>query len=440
MLKVPAKYKRCGIKVKCMACKWQVSDTCKQNNKCLNSCPNRDSHRYNLIVCVPNSPGSRRTKVLDTKDFSVALTELHKFKSELESNGFHKSSVTIQKDISKPTLLDYATSYLNTMTGENTPAILVRKRSKEHVDDITRTLIRFGTSLKKAGYNYKSLELKDIGDVEVSVFHEYLLEELKLKTRSYNKHISAMRTFYNWAARVKDYRGSNPFNHIELKKVPSKEKSIISKDEFNKFLNVLTFENGIDTNSKNHFKEWLSVAYRLAIETGLRREELVMLRWNDIIPLEGGKFVFQVNNLKVNRIGTGEDEGEYLKNVPITKSLMLLLVELGFQNKKHSSEFIIHRVEGTDVKYMMATLTRSFTHFVKQVITNRKVEFKDLRKTYITHLTLALGENAKLFTGHTNNQVLKSHYLNGAFIAGNLSDFSVFGEENAFMSSKLVES
>ena len=46
--------------------------------------------------------------------------------------------------------------------------------------------------------------------------------------------------------------------------------------------------------------------------------------------------------------------------------------------------------------------------------------------TYITHLTVALGSNAKLFTGHTNDAVLKSHYLNGAFLAGNLSDFSVF--------------
>lgn len=425
MLKVPAKYKRCGIKVKCMTCKFQVSTVCKQNGKCLSSCPNKESHRYNLIVCIPNSPGSRRTKILDTKDFSVALTELQKFRNELSSSGYHKAIVNNQKDITNPTLLDYAISYLNTMTGENTPAILIRKRSKEHIDDISRTIVRFGTSLKKAGYNYKFLKLSDIGDVEVSVFHEYLLNKLKLKTRSYNKHISAMRTFYNWVERVKDYRGSNPFNHVELKKVPTKEKSIITKDEFDKLLNVTTCENGFDAINKNHFKDWIKVGFKLAIETGLRREELVTLRWSNIVSLEGDKLVFRINNLKVNRIGNGESEGDYLKNVPITKSLMILLLELGYESKKQTNGFIIDRLEGTDLKYMMATLSRSFTHFIK-LATNRKLEFKDLRKTYITHLTMVLGANAKLFTGHTNDQVLKSHYLNGAFLAGNLSDFSVF--------------
>ncbi len=83
MLKVPAKYKRCGIKVKCLTCKWQVADICRQNKKSLHLCPNIENHRFSLLVCVPNSPGSRRTRVLDTKNFSEALTELEKFKNEL---------------------------------------------------------------------------------------------------------------------------------------------------------------------------------------------------------------------------------------------------------------------------------------------------------------------------------------------------------------------
>jgi len=424
MLKVPAKYKRCGIKVKCGTCKWQVASTCKKNNKSLHLCPNKESHKYCLIICVPNSPGQRRIKILDTKDFSVALTELEKFKTELSTKGYHKAAIR-ERDVITPTLLNYATAYLNSMSGENTPAILIRKRSKEHIDDITRTMERFGTALKKAGYNIKTLELKDITDDEVSVFHEYLLDVLKLKTRSYNKHISAMRTFYNWAIRVKDYKGSNPFNHIELKKVIAIEKSIISKTEFEKLLQLTTYANGVDERNKNLYKDWLRPAYRLAIETGLRREELITLRWSDIVPLEGDKLVFRISNLKVNRIDTGEDDGNYLKNVPITKSLMNLLLELGYERMKDTVAFIIDRPDGSDIKYMMDLLSRSFAHFIK-LATDRKLEFKDLRKTYITHLTMALGTNAKLFTGHTNDTVLKSHYLNGAFLAGNLNDFSVF--------------
>jgi hypothetical protein len=117
--------------------------------------------------------------------------------------------------------------------------------------------------------------------------------------------------------------------------------------------------------------------------------------------------------------------GNYLKNVPITKSLMNLLLELGYDRMKETVAFIIDRPDGSDINYMMDLLSRSFAHFIK-LATDRKLEFKDLRKTYITHLTMALGTNAKLFTGHTNDAVLKSHYLNGAFLAGNLNDFSVF--------------
>jgi hypothetical protein len=98
---------------------------------------------------------------------------------------------------------------------------------------------------------------------------------------------------------------------------------------------------------------------------------------------------------------------------------------LGYDRMKETVAFIIDRPDGSDINYMMDLLSRSFAHFIK-LATDRKLEFKDLRKTYITHLTMALGTNAKLFTGHTNDAVLKSHYLNGAFLAGNLNDFSVF--------------
>jgi AraC-like DNA-binding protein len=41
MLKVPAKYNRCGIKIKCLRCKWQVSKKCGLTGaEALNTSPN----------------------------------------------------------------------------------------------------------------------------------------------------------------------------------------------------------------------------------------------------------------------------------------------------------------------------------------------------------------------------------------------------------------
>lgn len=235
-----------------------------------------------------------------------------------------------------------------------------------------------------------------------------------------------MRTLYNWAARVKDYKGSNPFNHVELRNEIKKEKNIITKEEFEKLLKIVTYENGVEsTRNKNLFKPWLTTSFKLAIETGLRREELLTLRWSDIVFLDRNKLVFRISNLKVNRIRTGENDGEYIKNIPITRSLMKFLQELGYSKKKNTHGYIIDRPEETDLKYMMDLLSRSFAHFIK-LVTNRKIEFKDLRKTYITHLTIALGHNAKLFTGHSNDAILKESYLSNAFMAGHLSQFEIF--------------
>lgn len=71
-------------------------------------------------------------------------------------------------------------------------------------------------------------------------------------------------------------------------------------------------------------------------------------------------------------------------------------------------------------------LSRGFTHFFKLISDRDNITFKSLRKTYISHLAMALGERTALLTGHTNNEVLRNHYLSGAFVAGNLGEFKVF--------------
>jgi integrase len=422
MLKQPP-YK-CGVSVKCLQCKCNVTDKCGLTKKNVKYCQHIDKHRYNLTVCIPGTENKRRLKILDTTNFETALIEMQKFRSELKTQGYHKVK-TNTKSVTAPTLLDFATAYLNSMSGENTPAILIRLKSQSHIDDCQRAIFRFGMVLKKAGYCYETIKLEEISDTEVSLYHEYLLNELKLKPRTYNKHIAAMRTLYTWATRVKDYKGSNPFNHVELRNQITKEKNIITKEEFDKLLSVVKYENGFDARNKNLYKDWLPAAYRLAVETGLRREELMTLKYSDVVQLDNNKLVFRISNLKVNRIRNGEDDGNYIKNIPVTKSLMQLLMDLGYSEKQNTDAYIIDRQEGTELSYMMDLLSRSFTHFIK-LATNRKIEFKDLRKTYITHLTMALGSNSKIFTGHSNDDILKVSYLSNAFMAGKLSDFKMF--------------
>src|ERR1700756_5675343 len=151
MLKVPLKYSRCGIKIKCLRCKYQVTGKCGETRKNISSCQHKEQHRYNLIVCVPNNPGARRTRVLETKNFNEALIELSKFKEELKQQGYHKLKVKKAEPLT--TLTYFITAYLDALSGVNTLEILVRKRSPEYVEDAVRIFTRFKDALKRAGYN-----------------------------------------------------------------------------------------------------------------------------------------------------------------------------------------------------------------------------------------------------------------------------------------------
>ncbi len=55
MKKVPAKYSRCGIKVKCLKCGFLVTDVCKSTNKGIGSCEHKERHKYIFIVQLKDS-------------------------------------------------------------------------------------------------------------------------------------------------------------------------------------------------------------------------------------------------------------------------------------------------------------------------------------------------------------------------------------------------
>lgn len=433
MLIVPRKYSRFGIKVKCLHrhCKYQISDTCPLIKKKISACPHKSYHRFQLIVCVPKGLGTKKTRIAKTVKFEDALIEMAQFRKELAINGYHKN-VLIKQEANN-TVSELAVEYLDCISGEGSYTFMNMKRSTEHVKESRRVLERFLKSLKIHGYNIQILKIADIGNDEVQIFYDYIYNTLRLE--SHNKHFVILKTFFNYIIDKKDIKINNPFKHASLS-YDKKEKNIIAKDEFQKLLNVITYANGVFSDSgkkRNYYKKWLIPAFRLAIETGLRREELVKLKWSDLITIDNGALVFRIANLKVNRImSSGNSKNNinssnlrYVKHVPVTKSLRILLTELGYATKKKTDDYIIERPDGTEIKYMMDSLSKGFAHYIKK-ITNRKIELKDLRKTYISSLAVALGDKLKLFTGHSNDEVLQTHYISSAFLASKLEDFEIF--------------
>jgi integrase len=432
LLKVPAKYDRCGIKVKCLKCKWQLGDgKCHENKnevKSISKCCHKDKHRYNLTVCIP-STNNRRMKSLKTKDFSVALIEMEQFKKELELSNYQKP-IQNQLKHKSDLLVDLCADYLDFQSGVTKHEHLIIKRSKDHVNDCKRTLERFCISLSKKGYNLKILKVTNIGDDEVSIFHKYLVDEFNFQkdSSSYNRHFRIAKAFINWCKEQKEIDMFNPFTKSELS-IQKTNLEAISKEEFENLLEIINEENGNDLNPKgkkqNVYFPWLKTAFKLAIETGLRNDEIIRLKWSDLSSIDNDKKAFQINDFKVNRKQYGKEEGKNKKIVPLTAGLMDLLKELGYE-ENFGKDFTILDTNnyGSDSTIEKA-ISRAFGHYVKQV-TDKPLQFKNLRKTFISHLVMALGDKAKLFTGHSDDEVLMNHYISKAWTAGGLSEFRVF--------------
>lgn len=436
MKKVPAKYSRCGIKVKCLKCGFLVTDVCKSSKKGIGSCEHKDRHKYIFIVHVPGTQKSKLTRIAKSDNFEDALAEHFAFKEELKIQGYQKPEVKLV--VLETTLASLMKEYLNYVSGNGTHVHLNKKLSSGHVSGYKLAFLRFCEAIKKKGYNPEIFDITKLNDDIVEIFH-YHVEALKLSKTSYSKHFVLMKAFINWVTKKKDIKMANPVEHMTLH-FGKREKNPITKEEFEKLIKVVTPINGVLTDSqgakRNKFHSWLPTAFKLGLETGLRREELVLLTWSNVREIGYGEnkcFIIDVNNLKNNRRMFGRDTGTYTKPIPVTKSLQALLFELGYEQKKGTNGYIIEREEGTEIYYLLTEISQGFTHFIK-LVTDRKIEFKDLRKTYITSLSIRLGKNTKLFTGHGDDQVLKDSYIAEEFIAGNLANFSVFGEDKIIKS------
>jgi integrase len=389
------------------------------------------------LVHIPGTK-KRVSKVAKSENFNEALAEMITFKEELRKQGFHK--VEIKVKTLDTTVAGLMKEYLNYISGNGTHAHLNKKLSDDHIQYYKKIFLRFCEAIKKAEYNPELLDVKDINDDVVEIFH-FHIESFGLNKTTYTKHFVLMKAFINWVIEKKDYKIHNAFSHVSLQ-IAKRPKNPIAKAEFEKLIEVTTPENGISIDEKtgkkrNRYKTWLTTAFKIGLETGLRREEIVSLQWNNIRELnyQGNScIILDVHNLKNNRRKFGEDKGEYVKPIPVTKGLYILLMSLGYKEKKGTEGFIIEREGKVDIKYLLDEISRGFAHFIK-LVTTRKIEFKDLRKTYITQLSMRLGKNTKLFTGHSDDQVLRDSYIAEEFISANLSDFSVFSNESLLKAS-----
>jgi integrase len=217
----------------------------------------------------------------------------------------------------------------------------------------------------------------------------------------------------------------NPFKSVNFNTVVY-DTSSITKEEFLGVLSAVKNKSqyeqlgGLRKEVKNRYKPYLINGFKLALFTGLRREELVTLSWNDLYYSNKLQcLTFTVDNLKVERITGKKFKSKY---IPVGPDLMELLEELGYNERKGSDKYVLKPNRKVKHTTIMVALSKGFSHYYKQAFpeeTSRK--FKVLRKTYLSYLNKTVGDDMVELSSHGGMKTLKAHYIDAEVIAKGLT-------------------
>jgi integrase len=425
-----------NLVVYCLACKTNVYDKCKRTGKSLKNCKEGNKHRYKLYYPDFSNRAKRLTKTFELRDFNTvrqqALAIINKTEKETTANAGTTISTqvnTTQTDL----LLPLMARYLTFLSGDQSiPLHQRRARSAGYIAEVQAIFKYFIECIKQAGCDINTIKAGDINRVLVGKYYEFLHDVKKYSNRSINKANGCLRTFFNYLIKYEELPVHNPFETV-IKKPVVPNPQVISEEEFNRLLRVISHENGFVLGNgkkrlRNVFRPYLKEGLRLFLYTGRRRSEVVNIKFSDIIEnKEGVPVTIKVEDQKVNNIqGVKKEGAKKMIYVPVTAELQQLLNELGYEKYKGSDRYLLAPNITEDRTNLIQNYSRAFSHYYSLLNTGRKLNLKCLRKTYITRMAIRMGSEVKSITGHSGNEVLK-HYINQEEVAISLRNFSVFG-------------
>lgn len=401
-LKLP-KNPHTGLKIYC--------HKCKLDNP---TCNHYDIQKYRVRIHISGTKNKKVTKVLKSRDYKDAVSEAILIEKELKANNYQKVKTSCSgNDYS---IVDAVIRYNQYLSGNYEFAQHVKDVSKGHKDECIRFCTYFCNSFKGA----KNIEITRIVDVtknDVARFYLWANSHFGSEV-SFNKCMGALKAFFKFLIDIEEINMKNPFESYTSKKKIKKNIETLTKDEFENIISAIDTANPIvklggKGEKKNLYRFYLKDGFKLFLLTGGRREEVVDLKWSDIlITIEGTKF-FKIDNKKVNR-QKGSDA--YVKYLPINQDLFELLIKLGYNEKKTTSDFILFPERKVKSITIMNDLSKAFTHYKKEAGITKSISLKNLRKTYITWLRLAMGKDTGLLTSHGGEQVLLDHYIDSTIL------------------------
>lgn len=451
-LKISESKKIRGVRVVVYCCKCKREYTTgichkTKGNNCLFA---ETHHAFRYYLHVPENGGNKRqARILKgVKNIEEAQRIAMNHKQELRNGRvtqppiLTKSTIeTIQPKEELPQLKDMLARHLDVLSNHNIAPHLHKKLSKDYINDISRGYRYLAQSLQESGYDLNSFAVVSIDDTAVGKIHNFFLNKdgLNFSDRSYSKYMQYYSTFLDWC------QGIGKVNYF--KKVPKRitiyTPEIITQKDFEKLLSVITPENGIQITpgqkkqTRNMYRSWLVHAFKISLETGRRRPEVVSMKWSDIYSENSIPIYIKVADSKVNNIMKLERGEMKYVYVPVTSTLHELIKD-GYQKyleTKQDGYIIAPEITEKREEKMCDAMSRGFSNYYKLINPNEKeqLSFGCLRKTYLTQLEIHSKGQTAIVSGHGSGgkTVLSRHYIDPRAIASvNVAkNFSVFPEE-----------
>ena len=406
-----------GLKIYCNKCK-------RYNPKCRHI----EELLYRLIVHIPGTKNSVKSKSLMSRNYEDAVKESMDIIKELKSNDYR--DLTTDNESKEYTMIGAILKYNQYLSGKYELKHLIKKVSEGHRKESVR-FIKLFCNVLKSHHNLETMRVRDVSVKDVSRFYESM--ESHYAPRTFNKCMISLKSFFNFLIEIEKVDMKNPFSVYNSKSVLSTINETITKDEFERILDSIDSSDSLlklggKGEVKNMYRDYLKLGFKLFLLTGGRREEVVDLRWSDIY-YSGDTYFFMIKNKKVER--NQNIDGDFNKYIPINSDLFDLLNEIGYEEKKTSKDFILCPDRNESVLTIMNTLSKSFTFYKNKSGVTKNISLKHLRKTYISWVNQVMGSDTRILTSHSTDGVLKEHYLDPTIlntIQKGMLNIKVFGQ------------
>jgi len=198
-----------------------------------------------------------------------------------------------------------------------------------------------------------------VSEITANQVNEYL--QFRIKDSSLyqgRKDYINLKSFFNWCIRF-EFTDSNPLDKIKCIKAPEKQPLFFTKKDFAKLCKVI---------SQNKDSDLLDLII-FAVYTGLRRGELLNLKWNQIDI--DSKMLFLNNTDFITK-------SKKIRTVPLSRKAISVI-----KRRNRIDEFVFSRNgERLDGDFV----TQKFKKYVIVAEVNSKLHFHSLRHTFASWL------------------------------------------------------